>query len=137
MINKGQINPEDLKIQGLLDTYLRFRSTDSNLETKQHLDDDLLAAFVENRLSQRESTPVISHLVDCSFCRHVTAELVKLDIAFAEVETFKPNTDTQPTKVSDVLGGILSRLFGSSDGAVFAHQEPEKEEEKEKTEEEK
>lgn len=124
MENKGKINPTDLKIQGLLDRYLRVRSANSNFENGQtHLDEDSLAAFVEGNLTWREAQPVVNHLVGCSFCRNITAELVRLDLAFAENTQPVALTESQPTKVSEVLSGILSRIFGTSDGAVFAHHE--------------
>lgn len=135
MINKGTTISEDIKIQGLLDNYLRLKNKNNSSESKQHLDDDLLTAFVEGNLSQREQKPIVSHLVECSFCRHITSELVKLDLAFAENDITVSNAEKQPAKVSEVLSGILSRLFGTSDGAVFAHQESEKDEEENNEEE--
>lgn len=135
MENKGKINTLDIKIQGLLDRYLQLRSANNGFETEQaHLDEDSLSAFVEGNLSEREVQPVVSHLVDCSFCRHVTAELVRLDFAFAEEEIPSVAAESQPTKVSEVLNGILSRIFGTSDNAVFAHHE-EEETDKDKKEE--
>lgn len=137
MINKGKTTTttEDLMIQGLLGNYLRFRSANAIISNDKHLDDDSLTAFVEGNLSERESTPIVSHLVDCSFCRHVTAELVKLDFAFAGEEAPIPVAQSAPTSVSDVLNNLLSRIFGTSDSAVLAHQEPEeKEDEDEKKE---
>ncbi|HLM02612.1 MAG TPA: hypothetical protein VK400_16280 [Pyrinomonadaceae bacterium] len=143
MINKGKTTTttEDLIIRGLLDNYLRIRSSAVNAsfnDDSKHLDDDSLSAFVEGNLSQRESTPILSHLVDCSFCRHVTAELVRLDFAFAGEETparVAPR-ESAPTSVSDVLNNLLSRIFGTSDSAVLAHQQPEEKEDDEKAAEE-
>lgn len=129
MENDGKINPSELKIQGLLDRYLRFQSKTNEFETQAHLDEDSLTAFVEGNLSKREAQPMIAHLVNCSFCRHVTAELVKLDLAFAEETDPIAAVESQPTKVSEVLSGILSRLFGTNDDAVFAHHEEEEESE--------
>lgn len=132
MENKGKINPIDLKIQGLLDRYLRVRSVSKGFETEQtHLDEDSLSAFVEGNLTRREAQPVVNHLVGCSFCRDITAELVRLDLAFAEQPQPVAAVETHPTKVSEVLSGILSRIFGTSDGAVFAHHEEDSKEEKE------
>lgn len=125
MENEGNINSEELNIQKLLSNYLHLRVSSNALSSEgQHLDEDALSAFVEGRLGQKESQPVVSHLVDCSFCRHVTAELVKLDFAFAEEtpQTFEIET---PSKISEVLSNVLSRLFGTNDSAVFAHQEKE------------
>jgi hypothetical protein len=131
MENKGKINPTDLKIQGLLDRYLRVRSANNSFENGQaHLDEDSLAAFVEGNLTRREAQPMVNHMVDCSFCRNITAELVRMDLAFAENVQPVAAVASQPTKVSEVLSGILSRIFGTSDGAVFAHHEEDSKEEK-------
>jgi hypothetical protein len=35
----------------------------------------------------------------------------------------------EPTKVSEVLSGLFSKIFGTTDGAVFAHNETEGSEE--------
>lgn len=117
-------------MQGLLDRYLRFRSSTANAEG--HLDEDSLNAFIEGKLSKRESTPILKHLTDCSFCLNVTAELAKLETAFVEENVMISVPAAEPTKVSDVLKGILSRIFGApEDNAVFAHQETEEEREEE------
>ena len=121
MTNKGHTNSQELKIQGLLDRYLKFRSSAVNSDT--HLDEDSLNAFVEGRLSQHELSPVIKHLIDCSFCLNVTAELAKLELAFADEFQTVSTVAPEPTKVSDVLKGLLSRIFGTQDDAVFAHHE--------------
>lgn len=87
MENTGKINLQEIKIQGLLDGFLNLRTANDNLSNESwHLDEDLLSAFVEGNLNPRESQPIVSHLVDCSFCRHITTELVRLDLAFAGEE---------------------------------------------------
>ena len=130
MINQGQINSEELRIQGLLDRYLKFRSA-AGSET--HLDDDSLSAFVEGRLGERELSPVIKHLIECSFCLNVTAELTKLEMAFAEEKLPVVAPVSEPVKVADVLKGVLSRIFGTheSGASVFAHEEKEEEQKSE------
>jgi hypothetical protein len=126
MENTGKINIEEIRIQGLLDRYLNRRAADSNLSTQEnHLDDDSLTAFVEGNLSERESKPIVSHLVDCSFCRHVTSELVRLDLAFADEQVQAVAQESQPSKISEVLSNLLAKIFGTSDSAVFAHNETE------------
>ena len=132
MINQGQINSEEIRIQGLVDRYLKFRSSAATSQT--HLDEDSLNAFVEGRLGEREISPVIKHLIDCSFCLNVTAELTKLEMAFAEEELPVSAPASEPAKVSDVLKGLLARIFGTQEGgaAVFAHEETKEEEEAEK-----
>ena len=117
-------DPQELQIQGILDRYMRSRipAEDSTVQT-EHLDDDSLTAFIEGSLNERETKPVIGHLVECSFCRHVTAELIKLDLTFAEDEIQIAVNDRQPSRISEVLSSLLSRIFGTNDGAVFAHEE--------------
>ena len=134
MNNKGK---ETIRIQGLLDRYLNRQSAANGLATHEnHLDEDSLTAFVEGNLNQREAKPIVNHLVDCSFCRHITAELVRLDFAFAGEQVHSVVTESQPSRVSEVLNGLLSRIFGTGDSTVFAHHETdEKEENKEKKEE--
>ena len=134
MENKKFINPQDIQIQGLLDRYLRSQVSRNNSATPedQHLDEDALAAFAEGNLGEREALPIVSHLVNCSFCRHVTTELVRLDLAFADDEVLIAASGNQPSRISEVLNNLLSRIFGTNDSAVFAHQE--KEEDLENTE---
>ena len=130
MKNKWLTNPQDVQIQGILDRYVRSRISgeDSTAQT-EHLDDDSLTAFIEGNLGERETKPLINHLVGCSFCRHVTAELIRLDMAFAEEEIQTVVNEKQPSRISEVLSNLLSRIFGANDGAVFAHQEKEEKEE--------
>lgn len=138
MANEENINSEELKIQGLLNQYLRLKISANGLTVEeQHLDENSLTAFVEGNLGNRETQPIINHLVSCTFCRHVTAQLVKLEVAFADEALHPVVSENQPTKVSEVLSGLLSRIFGNNEGAVFAHQEKEESEEQKNSEEEK
>lgn len=125
MANELKMNPQEITIQSVLAEYLT--SADPSEVSAPHLDQDTLAAFAEGSLSEREARPAISHLVDCSFCRHITAELVRLDLEFAGEQSPVPSTSkvSQPAKVSDVLSGLLSKMFGSSENTVFAHNEEE------------
>ncbi len=132
MENKGNISPQEAAMANLVSQYLRVRSAaDMNGSADgPHLDNDSLAAFTEGSLSEREAKPVVSHLVDCLFCRHVTAELIRLDMAFAENPVAIRSADTaEPSKVSEVLSGLFTKIFGTSDGAVFAHNEEDEDEE--------
>ena len=123
MENDIKLNPQELQIQGLLGRYLATRNTTSPA-ANGHIDEDSLSAFVEGTLNTRESDSIVSHLVDCGFCRHETAELIRLDLAFAEEETSAiTDTSVQPARISEVLSGLFSKIFGSTEGAVFAHEE--------------
>ncbi|MEO8649284.1 MAG: zf-HC2 domain-containing protein [Acidobacteriota bacterium] len=127
MKNTGQMNPPELKIQGLLDRYLASQRSIGVEVGGPHLDEDHLAAFTEGNLSEREAMPIVAHLADCSFCRHITAELIRLDLALAsEPGPVRAASEAaEPTRISAVLNGLLSRIFGTNDGAVFAHNETE------------
>lgn len=125
MENMGKRNSEELQIQGLLDRYLNRQNADGLTNQQNHLDEDSLTAFVEGNLNERGAKPIVSHLIDCSFCRQVTAELVRLDLAFAGEEVQTVVHENQPSSVSEVLSGLLTRIFGTGDGAVFAHNETE------------
>jgi hypothetical protein len=131
MENTGKLNIEEIRIQGLLDRYLNRQSAGGLSTQENHLDEDSLTAFVEGNLSEREAKPMLSHLVDCSFCRHVTAQLVRLDLAFADEQVHVAVEENQPSRISEVLNGLFAKIFGTNDSAVFAHNEEEKTEDKE------
>ena len=126
MANTQLNDTNNAKIQGILARYLELRSNGpTNSDLSSHLDEDTLNAFTEGMISQREALPVVEHLGDCSFCRQRTVELVRLEMFFAEHD--EPvairETANEPISVSSVLSGILSRIFGANDAAVFAHEE--------------
>ena len=126
MERSRDMSPENMRVHDLVDRYLISRRIlkSSAAETSAHLDDDSLATFVEGTLSQRELEPVVRHLVDCNFCLHKTAELVRLDFEFADANEFVSAAGTsEPSKISSVLSDLFSKIFGTSDGAVFAHEE--------------
>lgn len=91
-----------------------------------HLDDDSLSAFTEGRLSENESVPVLKHLVACTFCRHITAQLVRLDADVGEAQDSLPVAQEDPGRIRRFLDDLGSRvLVPSEDEAVFAYQAPE------------
>ena len=135
MNNIERQDTRETRIENLLDQYLASRKglRSSIGETSLHLDEDSLATFAEGAMSQRESAPVISHLVDCGFCRHKTAELVMLDLELSgeEMNPIVAAATTEPASISSVLNNLLSKIFGTTDQAVLAHREEDAEEEKE------
>jgi hypothetical protein len=134
MANANEMTAEETKLQGVLAAFLASRVEEP--PATAHLDQDTLAAFSEGTLNERESSPVVSHLAACGFCRHITAELVKLEMEFADEPARAAYArDEQPSKISEVLSGLFEKIFGSADNAVFAHEE--KDEEKKDNEEEK
>ncbi|HUR98384.1 MAG TPA: hypothetical protein VMZ26_10005 [Pyrinomonadaceae bacterium] len=128
MDNSNKLSSDELKIQRLLEAFLLSRNSlkSSAAETSFHIDEDFLTAFTEGNLSERESLPVVEHLTGCGFCRNKTAELVRLDLAFrADAEDARTAPAAEPHKISEVLSGLLTKIFGTADGAVFAHNEEE------------
>ena len=120
-----------MKMQSLLNAFLQSRRSlkSSAAETSFHVDEDFLNAFTEGHLSERESMPVVSHLADCGFCRHKTAELVRLGMEFSEDQPIPlAAVPTEPHTISEVLSSLLTKIFGSAEGAVFAHNEKDSEE---------
>jgi hypothetical protein len=130
MPNTQQNDSQNTMIQGILARYLELHARDLPRTPSVHLDEDTLNAFTEGSVGERESTPIIAHLTECSFCRHQTVELVRLAAIFdAQDEPSVVRQETaEPVSVSSVLSGILSRIFGSGEAAVFAHEEKEKSE---------
>jgi hypothetical protein len=89
-----------------------------------HLDEDAICAFVEGRLEENESAPVIRHLVACAPCLHTTAQLIRLE------SQFDPENDPTPVEgagpVRSLLEHLAARITPSfEEDAVFAYQEPE------------
>ncbi len=122
--NNGNMNPQEEKIQSLMNSYLAAREKGRGEAVSLHVDEDSLAAFAEGRLGERESGPVVSHLVDCSFCRHVSAQLIRLNAEFAESDAETAALPgVEPARISEVLSGLFTKIFGTTDGAVFAHDE--------------
>jgi hypothetical protein len=130
--------PGDVRFQALLDGYMRLRARQNSVsETADHLDEDTLSAFTEGNLTMREADPIVTHLSDCSFCRHKTAELVRLELTFSEMDVapaVEPEAGT--SRVSEVMNGILQKLFGGNEAAVFAHEEKPEDETEEDADEE-
>lgn len=121
MNSKAQLSESEAKIQRALGMFLGSQENWGDPAKHQsHIDEDMITAFVEGNLSEKEAKPVVSHLVDCSFCLHVSAELVRLESAFAEAPVVVSET---PTESVGVFSGILEKLFGGSESAVFAHEE--------------
>src|SRR5215470_14051309 len=114
MGNTQPNNTENVKIQGLIGRYLELRKSGiGSGNSAGHLDEDTLNAFTEGTLSRREALPVVDHLTDCSFCRHRTVELVRLDLHFADIDApVQIQKASEPSSVASVLNGILSRIFG-------------------------
>lgn len=126
MEKNQEFTPQSRQIQSILNRFLASVPLDAAGEP--HLDDDFLAAFIEGSLDEFESEKAVGHLAECGFCRSTTAELLRLDYQLAETpaeETHRPASE--PTKISDVLNRLLTRIFSPLENAVFAHEDPKSE----------
>ncbi len=90
-----------------------------------HMDEDALSAFIEGRLSETESAPVVTHLVACAFCRRITAQLVRLDSEMGESAPLAHAAQEEPGRIRRLLEDLASRVFSApEDDAVFAYHAP-------------
>jgi hypothetical protein len=89
-----------------------------------HLDEDALSAFVEGRLSETESAPLIQHLVACGYCRRATVQLVRLDseMVAPQIAATEAVQEEEPGRIRRLLDDLASRVLPShEDEAVFAY----------------
>ena len=93
-----------------------------------HMDEDALNAFVEGRLTETESAPVIKHLVACGYCRHATSQLVRLEAETgpaADPATLASPQGEEPGRIRRLLEDLAARVLPSSDEeSVFAYHAP-------------
>ncbi len=110
----------------LIHQRLKTRMPEESLPAplEAHLDEDAICAFVEGRLEEAESAPVITHLVACAPCRHTTAQLIRLESQFEPESDLTPVEDPGP--VRSLLEHLAARITPSfEEDAVFAYQDPE------------
>jgi anti-sigma factor RsiW len=119
--NDGKsLDAEQLVIARLID--LRLKSNPAHLETDaslSHPDADSMTSFLEGRLESDDSRALVSHLVQCSSCRHLSAQLARADDEVSD--------RVGPEKESPFMDGLLDRLRSSfalsTEDAVFAYEE--------------
>lgn len=109
--------------------------TNTNVETlAEHPDEDSLCAFIEGRLDESGSTQIVSHLIVCGSCRHITAQVTRLDSQILDsqindspliAEYDSPQDESEPGRLRSLLEGLASRVFpNSQEDVVFAYQNP-------------
>jgi hypothetical protein len=125
-VPRPKSNRETEGIRRMIHGHLRRRALVAPpMLAAAHLDEDALSAFTEGRLSETESAPVVKHLVSCSFCRRITAQLVRLDSEVGESAQVSPVAQEEPGRIRRLLDDLASRVFPSSDDdAVFAYHAP-------------
>lgn len=122
-------NKESARFRQMVHEHLRHgrASFAARSATGAHLDEDALSVFVEGRLSELESTPVVRHLVSCASCRHITAQLIRLDTEINASETLghAPASSEEPGRIRRLLENLASRVLPSTgDDEVMAYHAP-------------
>ena len=97
----------------------------SNLPASAHLDEDLIAAFVEGRLTDTECKPVLSHLAACGLCRRTSAQFVQLE---NQVDGETSPAEEEPGRLEGFLSRLRSAVPSLNEEAVFAYEDPDIEE---------
>lgn len=118
-------NKESDRLRRIVHGHLHRASFAPTSTVGAHLDEDALSAFVEGRLSETESAPLIKHLVSCTSCRHITAQLIRLDTELSSHETPLPVPTEEPGRIRRLLSDLAARVLPSTeDDAVFAYHAP-------------
>lgn len=91
-----------------------------------HPDEDTLCAFIEGRLEENASSEMVSHLIACSSCRRVTAQVTRFDAApDLDGDLVHEAEDTEPGRFRQIIENLASRVFpATSEDVVFAYQNP-------------
>ena len=111
-------------IRYLIHQRLKTRAESLPGPLEAHLDEDAICAFVEGRLAEAESAPVITHLVACASCLHTTAQLIRLESQFDPEG--EPIPAEGPGPVRSLLEYLAARVTPSfEEDVVFAYQDPE------------
>ena len=114
-------NQEYQKISALLGIYLQREQLETTQVADSHLDEDMLSAFIEGNLSRPESAPLLSHLVNCASCRSITAQLIRLEIAFDEDVPQHQATEPETGRLQKFFSDLVSRVFQTEE-VVFANE---------------
>lgn len=91
----------------------------SNLPAGSHVDEDLIAAFVEGRLTDLECKPVLSHLAACGLCRRTSAQFVQLENQIDD--EVSPAGDEEPGRLEALLSKLRSAVPSVGEEVVFAY----------------
>src|ERR1041385_4144890 len=95
----------------------------SHLPAQPHLDEDVIAAFVEGRLGDSECQPVLAHLAACGACRRASAQMVQME---NQIDA-EPAGDVaeEPGRLESLFAKFGSLVPSTGEEVVFAYQNPE------------
>ena len=85
----------------------------------QHPDANLLAAFVEKTLTEKERTQVLNHLSQCAECREVAAFTLPAEVAVAEAPRGAAWRRSNPWLV--LRWGAMAAVLGALTLVVVLH----------------
>ena len=95
----------------------------SNVPAGPHVDEDVIAAFVEGRLTDTECKPVLSHLAACGLCRRASAQFVQLENQIDD-ESSPVTGDEEPGRLEALLSKLRSAVPAANEEVVFAYENP-------------
>lgn len=98
----------------------------SNAPASSHVDEDLIAAFVEGRLTDTECKPVLSHLAACGLCRRTSAQFVQLE---NQIDADMTPADEEPGRLEALLSRLRSAVPTAGEEVVFAYESQDAKEE--------
>lgn len=131
---RPKTDKESDRVRRMVHQHLQGRASLASVSpVGAHLDEDALSAFVEGRLGNLESAPLVRHLVSCGSCRNITAQLIRLDTELSGVETEPAPPTEERGRIRTLLADLASRVFPlSEDDVVFAYHAPAEDFEKDK-----
>lgn len=133
-MKQEQFNQENQQIGQLLTAFLKSKTGETSAAAGVHLDEDSISAFVDGALSNRESEPIMRHLVGCSPCRKITAQLARLAEDLNEQPVAMESAAPQTSRLQQFLQSLGLSSLGIGDEAVFAHNEVAEDDKKEDSE---
>ena len=95
----------------------------SNVPAGSHVDEDIIAAFVEGRLTDTECKPVLSHLAACGLCRRASAQFVQLENQIDD-EVSAATGGEEPGRLEALLARLRSAVPVANEEVVFAYENP-------------
>lgn len=134
MAEKQKGDPQVAAIRRLIDARLKVRTRQNAARAvAAHPDEDSINAFVEGWLEESESKSLISHLVSCPSCLHLTAQLIRFDPATEDVVSPSAAADQGPLQrfFERLATGVMPSV---QEDAVFAYQDKGETESAEKSE---